>query len=377
MASAKVTSDRYGGLTDGSDSLAIEAAEIGTWDYYPRTGRLHWSRLTKALHGLPEDVPVTYDAFLASIHPDDRARVRDKVGEALDPKSSGAYAITYRCGAPGGPVRWLNVRGRVFFDRGRRPTRFIGTTQDVTAEKTAEEKLRELTRDLARSNADLDQFAAFVSHDLKQPIRMVHNYLRLLAERELVEPSEGQEYLQWALDGASQMKLLIERLYEYSRVGQSVVSLRPVELARPLRAALMALRVLIEETEALITHSPLPRVRGDETLLVDVFQHLIANAIQFRRDEKPRVNVGAEKQGDRWVIHIGDNGTGFPAEDAERIFVIFQRLQDPPGAGGTGVGLALSKRIVERLGGRIWAHSEPGKGSTFFFTLPAVTSTGG
>lgn len=253
------------------------------------------------------------------------------------------------------------------------PTGILEINWDVTARKRAERALEEHARELARSNADLEQFANVASHDLQEPLRMVASYTQLLAKRYGGRLDDrADRWIGYAVDGANRMQTLINDLLEYSRVGTRGGELSPVSAQAALEAALANLRIAIREAGAEVTHTPLPVVQGDGTQLIQLFQNLIGNAVKFRGEQAPQVVVSATLEGDEWVFSVRDNGIGIPPEFTERIFVIFQRLHERERYAGTGIGLAICKRIVERHGGRIWLETAPGAGCTFFFTLLAA-----
>jgi PAS domain S-box-containing protein len=232
---------------------------------------------------------------------------------------------------------------------------------------------REYQRKLEESNERLEQFAHAASHDLQEPLRMVSSYLQLIERRygdELDE--EGREYLQFAVDGADRMREMIDSLLGYSRVQTQGQALEPIDLDDVLEEALASLGKRIDERDAEITAESLPRVRGDAGQLHQVFQNLLDNAIEYAGDARPRVHVSAERMGDRWVIAVEDEGIGIDPGESDRIFEVFERLHTAEEYEGTGIGLALCERLVERHGGEMWVDSEPGEGSTFSFTLPAV-----
>ena len=242
--------------------------------------------------------------------------------------------------------------------------------RDVTERKRAEEKLKQTVADLARSNKDLEQFAYVASHDLQEPLRMVSSYTQLLARRyEGKLDATADKYIAYAVDGANRMQRLIEDLLAYSRVGTRARGFAAVDVAAVIEQALANLKAAIEKSGAVVTHGPLPVVVHDKLLLVQLFQNLIGNAIKFHV-EAPRIHVSAEQKGDEWVLAVRDNGIGIDPQYAERIFTIFQRLHTNEEYAGTGIGLAICKKIVERRGGRIWVESQPGRGSTFYFTVP-------
>jgi light-regulated signal transduction histidine kinase (bacteriophytochrome) len=247
---------------------------------------------------------------------------------------------------------------------------------DITEHKHYEEKLAALVEELRRSNIELEQFAYVASHDLQEPLRMVASYTQLLAKRyEGRLDAEADEFIAYAVDGANRMQKLINDLLTYSRVGTRGRQLKPTDSQAAFEAARANLRRAIEEAGAeVVCLGELPTVVGDHTQLVQLFQNLISNAIKFSREEQePRVEVGAKRllagQEEEWLFWVRDNGIGIEERYKERIFRIFQRLHGKEEYGGTGIGLAVCKKIVERHGGRIWVDSEVGEGSTFYFTL--------
>ena len=251
--------------------------------------------------------------------------------------------------------------------------------------KSAKEKLERVNSvltvqaaELARSNTELEQFAYVASHDLQEPLRMVASYVQLLARRYKGKlDNEAEEFIGFAVDGSKRMQDLIQALLAYSRIGTKGRQVAPTDCELVLQNALKNLQIAIEDSRAKITHDPLPTVTGDATQLGQLFQNLIGNAIKFRGEKVPAVHVMAERQADEWLFSFRDDGIGIDCQYAERIFVIFQRLHTKEEYPGTGIGLALCKKIVERHSGRIWVESEPQKGSTFRFTLPAENYAGG
>jgi PAS domain S-box-containing protein len=247
-------------------------------------------------------------------------------------------------------------------------------TRDITARRKAEEHLMKTMTELKRSNDELEQFAYVASHDLQEPLRMVASYTELLAQRyEGRLDSDADEFIAFAVDGCHRMQGLIQDLLSYSRAGANGEALKEVSGEDALEKALRNLRATINESKAIVTHDSLPAILTNETQLVQVLQNLVGNAIKYRSTEAPHVHVAATKNGNHeWIFSVRDNGLGIAPEYFERIFILFQRLHGQKEFEGTGIGLAVCKKIVERLGGRIWVESQPGKGSTFFFTLPAA-----
>ncbi len=235
----------------------------------------------------------------------------------------------------------------------------------------SQDQLARRAEDLARSNADLEQFAYVASHDLQEPLRMVSSYMQLLSERYEAELDEtGQRYIHYAVDGASRMQSLVRDLLSFSRVGSRGLEKVPTDLNRVVGQTLNNFEVAIKECGAVVTSDDLPAVNGDPGQLTQLFQNLIGNAIKFHGATQPEVRISAERRSDEWLFSVADNGVGFDAKYAERVFVIFKRLHSREEYPGTGIGLAICKKIVERHGGRIWADSEIGQGTTIFFTLP-------
>jgi len=255
-------------------------------------------------------------------------------------------------------------------DSSGNPIGFRGIVRDVTERKQAEEALKEKTEELAWSNRELEQFAYVASHDLQEPLRMVTNFVQLLAKRYQGKlDSNADDFINFAVDGAMRMWNLINDLLAYSRVGTRGHPFEPINCETILQEALDNLKVTMEESGAVVTHDSLPTVIADSSQLVQLFQNLIGNAIKFIGNDPPRVHVSARRSGNEWTFSVRDNGIGIAPEYAERIFIIFQRLHGRQQYPGSGIGLAVCKKIVERHGGRIWVESEPEKGATFYFTL--------
>jgi len=243
--------------------------------------------------------------------------------------------------------------------------------RDITKLKRAEQGLQQTAEELARSNKDLEQFAYVASHDLQEPLRMVTGYLQLIERRykDKLDP-DLREFIAFAVDGATRMSRLITDLLDYSRINTRTRPPEPVRLEAVLLRALENLQVAIRDSAARITHEPLPTVRGDAMQLTQLFQNLVGNALKFRAPERPvQICISAEKKDNEWVVRVQDNGIGIEPQYTAKIFLIFQRLHSRGEYPGTGIGLALCKKIVERHGGRIWVESQPGQGTTFFFTL--------
>jgi signal transduction histidine kinase len=238
------------------------------------------------------------------------------------------------------------------------------------------EKLKRTTADLERSNTELQQFASVASHDLTEPLRMITSYLELLDSRAHGKlGAEEQEFIGYAVDGARRMQTLIHDLLEYARVDTRGRPLEPTNCERVLETVLANLKLAASENQAVIEHEPLPTVVGDSIQLAQVFQNLLGNAIKFHGNAPPRIHIGARRNNGEWLFHVKDNGIGIDPKNFSRIFVLFQRLHTRQEYAGTGMGLAICKKIIERHGGRIWAESKPREGTTFFFTIPVRNGT--
>lgn len=251
--------------------------------------------------------------------------------------------------------------------------RLAGYLAVALAKARAEEALRESADSLARSNKDLEHFAYVASHDLQEPLRQIAGFVRLLEKNySALFDDTAREFFDFVQEGANRMQSLINDLLQYSRVGRRGTEASSVDLNEVCHTASRNLQARIEETGARIAIKPLPQVRGNPTLLAQVFQNLLANSLKFQGQRPPEIEVAARQQADEWLVWVKDNGIGFDKEHAENIFVIFQRLHARGKYEGTGLGLAICKRAIEQHGGRIWAESKPNQGATFYFTLPAA-----
>lgn len=247
----------------------------------------------------------------------------------------------------------------------------INLSVELDERRRAEAKLARYAADLRRSNAELEQFAYVASHDLQEPLRMVASFTQLLAKRYRGKlDQDADEFIGFAVDGANRMQMLINDLLALSRVGTRGKPLEPTDCEALLSHTLTNLAAMLQETGAVVTHDQLPTVLADAVQLGQMFQNLLINALKFQGREPPRVHISAQRQDNEWLFSVRDNGIGIDSQHQERIFAIFQRLHRREDFPGTGLGLALCKKIAERHGGRIWVESEPGRGSTFNFTIP-------
>jgi PAS domain S-box-containing protein len=326
-----------------------------------------WSRSALTLFG--HTAPTAAGWYeIAYPDPDYRRDVIERWKPALEKAKRAPQAINtgeYRVACRDGSVRICELYA------GFLPDNLIVTFNDVTERKRIEEALKTTMADLERSNLELEQFAYVASHDLQEPLRMVSSYTQLLAQRYKGRlDSDADDFIGYAVDGASHMQQLINDLLAYSRVGTRGNPPGPVPADQALDRALENLQAALQENAVEITRDPLPTVTIDGVQLSQVFQNLIANAIKFQGDKPPHLHITCAARGLEWVFSVRDNGIGIDPQYLERIFIIFQRLNPRGKYPGTGIGLAMCKRIILRHGGRIWAESESGKGSTFYFSLP-------
>ncbi|MGA8872574.1 MAG: ATP-binding protein [Candidatus Acidiferrales bacterium] len=342
------------------------------------------------------------------IHPDDREKIKAAAAEAS--RSGAGQQIEYRMRHKDGTWRVLESTASTILNAEGNVDKLVIVNRDITDRKRAEIALQEykihleelvamrtaelieankrlqcditernrvqqeLTRkleELARSNADLEQFAYVASHDLQEPLRMVISYTQLLARRYQGKlDASADEFIGFAVDGASRMQQLIQDLLSYSRLTIRGKALQFTETGAACDAALENLREAIEDSNAEVTVGRLPTVVADATQLSQLFQNLIGNAIKYRNERRPEIRVDARSDGNEWVFSVQDNGIGIEPQYFERIFQMFQRLHTHKDYSGTGIGLAICRKIVERHGGRIWVESHPGRGSTFRFAIP-------
>jgi PAS domain S-box-containing protein len=361
-------------------SALVEASRYAIISYKPDGTVLTWNESARILYGWSPEEMIGRDVS-ALIPADGMADHRDRVARVAAGEGAQEYETTRR--HKDGSLVQVTVSKVPILDAHGKVAAISTISYDLTERVRVERELRERTRELARSNAELEQFAYAASHDLQEPLRMVASYLQLIAQRYRGRlDADADDFINYAVDGARRMKQLINDLLNFSRAGRGG-NPHPVELAGSFNRALAVLALAIEENHAVVTADALPRVIGEESGLAEVFQNLISNAIKFRSAAAPRIHIGAVHEDGYWIISVADNGIGIDPAYNDRIFAMFQRLHGREEYSGTGIGLAICKRIVERMGGRIWVESQPGCGATFRFALPqaqedesAQTSTG-
>jgi len=354
-------------------SNAERVAQVGsaTWD--EATGKHLWSDQFHALLGLaPGEVEPSRAAFFRRVHEDDRDRLAAALARALE--GGGRVVEDVRIIRPDGGERTGQFRAEVARDIYGQTVRVDVTFQDITARKRLEQKLDALVLELRRSNEELEQFAYVASHDLRQPLRTVRSYVTLIEESiEDKLDAETHEFMDFIRDGVRRMDALITDLLTYSRVGR-MSSDAPVDTGRAADLAMIDLQTEIDEAKAHVAIPPrMPVVLGDAGEMARLFQNLIGNALKYRApDRSPEVWVAFSDQGEAWEFSVADNGIGIQPEHAERVFGIFQRLHARDEYEGTGIGLAICRKVVERQGGRIWVEPAPDGGTIFRFTWPKM-----
>lgn len=298
------------------------------------------------------------------VHPDDLTIVTSALQEVRNGQVSGRFEA--RCRHMEGNYHWLAWVVVI----SPQEELLYAAAHDVTERRLAEDQLRRQAQELERSNSELEQFAYVASHDLQEPLRIVSSYVQLLARRYKGRlDQDADEFIAYAVEGANRMKSLIIDLLAYSRVGTRGKEFEPVAMEEVYERATQNLKLAMEDSAATITRDPLPVVLADNLQMVQLVQNLIANAIKFRGTVPPQIHVGVRRQAENWLFFVRDNGIGIDPQYAERIFVIFQRLHNRDEYPGTGIGLAICRKIVERHGGQIWVESQVGQGATFYFTL--------
>jgi len=309
------------------------------------------------------------DLWQQIMHPDDFERATKDVLAAYD---RGYGIIDYRVYDSNKQLHDLEGHMKVIKGSDKREV-LLTINMDVTERKNATRELSRYAQELKRSNEELQQFAYVASHDLQEPLRMVTSYMQLLQQRYKEQlDTDAQEFINFAVDGATRMKSLIQDLLIYSRVETAAREFAVINMSDLMQTIKLHLRFLLEESGAELTYDELPKIRADEQQISQLFQNLISNAIKFRAKAAPHVHIGVKRDGLFWQFCVQDNGIGIDPQYYQRIFIIFQRLHNRTKYPGTGIGLAICKKVVERHGGTIWVESKPGGGTTFYFTLPAA-----
>jgi PAS domain S-box-containing protein len=351
-------------------STFVNAAPVMMWMLDANNNPLlfndTWLRFTG--HTLEQELEEIWDG--KNIHPEDRNRIMTEYSEAVTLHKT--FDLEYRLLRHDGVFRWLREIG-VPYESNNSYHGFIGIGIDISDRKKSDIKIQKYTEDLERSNEELEQFAYVASHDLQEPLRMISSYTQLLARRYQGKlDDDANEFIHYAVDGANRMQSLIQDLLLYSRVGKTRQALKLINLEELIQNVLSNLKIVIEESNTEVSYqNSLPQVMADEIQIQQVFQNLISNAIKYRSENRPcQIKISVKQVNKMWEFSIQDNGIGIETEYFERVFEIFKRLHGKDKYTGTGIGLAVCKRIVEGHGGKIGLESEFGIGSRFYFTLP-------
>jgi PAS domain S-box-containing protein len=351
-------------------TLALENGKIGLWEWNVSRNITKWDRRMEEMFGLE---PGTFDGKLSTfenlVHEDDLPQIRISMEKALSEGSS--MQLVYRTKERDGRSNYIMSTAIIRKDKFNRPETVIGVCFDVTKiQEGAEKHIVKLNEELLRSNTDLRQFAYIASHDLQEPLRMVSSFVQMLQKRyEDKLDDDGKEYINYAVEGAKRMYELLNGLLAYSRVQTREQEFSRTDMTEVVKKVKDNLSLVISESNAEIQCGELPVVVADENQVVQVMQNLIENGIKFSKG-RPKIRITGEYNNSEHLIRVSDEGIGIEPQYHERIFRIFQRLHSTADYRGTGIGLAICKRIIERHGGRIWVESTPGQGSAFCFTLP-------
>ena len=349
--------------------IALENGNIGIWEWEIGTNIFKWDARMGRMLGMEHgEGGSSLETFENAIHEEDLAHIRNAFNQAL--KEDVPLDTIFRIRHKNDGINYISIKAVVEKDRHGQPVKMSGVSFDITdMKKGAEKVLFTLTEDLLRSNKELEQFAYVASHDLQEPLRMVSSFTQLLALRYKDKlDDDANEFIQFAVDGAARMQILINDLLNYSRIGTQGKKFSQTDMQYVLNQAINNLSFKIKEKQAEITFDHLPSVVADIGQMIHLVQNLISNALKFCK-RAPRIHISAAEEDDCYVFSIKDNGIGIEEQYYGRIFQIFQRLHHKDEYGGTGIGLAICKRIVERHGGKVWVTSKPGKGSVFYFSV--------
>lgn len=349
--------------------LAVQGLSVGIWDWDLQANLLYWSQRFMDMVGCRQDVPESnYRNWERRLHPEDRERTLTRLFQHI--KTREPYDVEYRMMVEEGGYIWIHAKGQAIWAEDGTPLRMVGSVEDITWRKKEEDAKEHLISKLMESNSDLERFAYVCSHDLQEPLRMISNFTQMLQRHFGDElDDKARHYMKYVTDGARHARELITDVLNYARVDDASELLAHVDSQGVLDSVLTDLHVRIEETGAEISHGVLPMLYIQPTHLRQLLQNLISNALKFCT-EKPYIHIHAEQQEDMWVFSVRDNGIGIAQEHMHKLFIIFERLHHRNQFPGTGIGLAVCQKVVQKYGGRIWAESEDGKGSIFYFTLP-------
>lgn len=359
--------------------LVAEATNDAIWDWNRESDEvIRTGKGLKVLFGYePEEAARDKDFWKKRIHPEDLDRVIQKQSACLEDTAQLYWEDEYRLLKKDGNYAYVFDKGYIIRDENGRATRLIGATRDISERKENEALMNDLNKrlkhradELAASNVELERFAYIASHDMQEPLRMITSFLQLFKKKYEDQIDEtAEQYIHFAVDGADRMKKLIQDLLEYSRVGSNKDDLADIDTTHLVQEVLKVFTTRIDEMKADIRVDPLPAVRANRVQLFQLFQNLVGNALKYHSGNNAIVEISGSEEETQYVFSIRDNGIGIKPVFFEKIFVLFQRLHHKNEYSGTGIGLAICKKIVEKHGGKIWVESEPGKGSCFYFTI--------
>ena len=367
--------------------LALEASQMGTWEWIIKSNQVKWSSQVEKIFGLKVgEFDGSYESYSKLLHPDDRDRVEHTIARALSGEVE-PYVTEHRIVLPGGGLRWIGGRGTVYRDAAGAPVLIRGTVSDITAQKEVEQQVRQLNEDLEKrvqertaelsaANRELESFSYSVSHDLRAPLRNVSGFVELLRRRiGSALDEKSLKYIDTITNETRRMGQLIDDLLAFSRSGRSELRTAAVDMTALASEVRDSLALEAQGREIAWSIADLPEIRADRNLLRQALFNLMHNAVKYTRPQaKAEIIIGSLVDGKRsgqQTFFVRDNGVGFEMKHASRLFTVFQRLHHSKQFEGTGIGLANVQRIVHRHGGRVWAESELGNGSTFYFSLPA------
>jgi len=351
-------------------AVAIAGTNDGLWDWDIETGKVWYAQKFKELlsyNNHESKFADTIESLKEHLHPDDREATWEAINKHISANKE--LDIERLIRRRRGSYRWFKIRAAGVCSPSGEVVRMSGSIRDITERKKFEEALQQ-------SNSDLEQFAVIASHDLQEPLRKVSSFCGLLKQDYSQQLDEdGRRYLDFAIDGAARMSTLVQDLLRYSKIGSKPRTNESADAEAAVELAITNLGDAITNSEADVTFDPLPELLAEPFEMTQLFQNLIGNAIKYRSDEPPKIHVSALDAGELWQFAVADNGIGVEPEFQNRIFRIFQRLHSRNKYSGTGVGLAICKRVVDRLGGKIWMETNSAKGCTFCFTVPKKKST--
>ncbi len=347
--------------------LALQNGNIGLWEWNVITNEVSFDERARTILGLQvRDSLMNFKNFIALLHEEDIEHVVKAFKRALEQDIP--LETIFRVKSVN---TFISAKGSAIKNGNGSPVLMSGVCYDVSGlKKSTDKTLMKLSQELLRSNKDLENFACIVSHDLQEPLRMVKSFTQMLQKQYQDKlDDKANMYINYAVDGSERMYVLLNGLLAYSRISSKGKAFGIVDLNKVIESIRNILHLIVAENNAIINSEELPTVYADETQMILLFQNLIANSIKFSPNP-PRIFISSETRGDSYIFYVRDEGIGIESKYFEKIFVIFQKLNPREQQDGTGLGLAVCKRIVERHGGKIWLESELGKGATFIFSIP-------